>query len=110
MRTLRTLAALGFLFFTACNKSGGLEGEIHPEPAKVEQKQTDLTGKLARATSSEVHLENHPQPLKVDSSTQVTLNGKTASVDQIPPGTQVRVSFRTESGEARATKIEAKSD
>ena len=108
MRATWLMAALGALTFTACNKSGGLEGEIHTEPAKVEQKQTDLTGQIARATSSEIQLENHPQVLKVDSSTQVTLNGKTVSVEQLPAGAEVRVSFRTDAGEARATKIEAK--
>ena len=46
--------------------------------------------------------------MKVDANTQVTLNGKTVSVEQLPAGAEVRVSFRTESGEARASKIEAK--
>jgi outer membrane lipoprotein SlyB len=109
MRVTWMLAAVGFLVLSGCNKSGGLEGEVHTaEPAKAEQKQTDLTGKIARATASEIQLENHPQVVKVDASTQVTLNGRTVSVEQLPAGAEVRVSLRTVSGEARASKIEAK--
>jgi len=112
MRTLWTMAASGLLMLTSCNfnKEGGLEGQVYPDPVKAEQKHTEVTGKIAKATSSEIHLDNHPQPLKVDSSTQVTFNGRTASLDQIPAGTQARVSFRTDSGEARATRVEARSD
>jgi hypothetical protein len=70
---------------------------------------SEVSGKLARATSSEIQLENNAQPLKIDSSTQVTLDGKTASADQLPAGAEVRASFRTDSGEAHATRIEATS-
>jgi chromosome segregation ATPase len=69
---------------------------------------SEMTGKLARATSSEIQLENNPQPLKIDSSTQVTLDGQAASAEQLPAGADVRASFRTDAGEARAIKIEAK--
>jgi len=109
MRTTWMMAALGLMAFTACNKEGGLEGQGYAEPAKVQQNQADLTGKIARATSSEIQLENHPQVLKVDSSTQVTLDGHTVRADQLPAKAEAKVSYRTESGEARATRIEAKS-
>ena len=46
---------------------------------------------------------------EIDSSTQVTLDGQTASAEQLPAGAEVRASFRTDSGEAHATRIEAKS-
>src|SRR5437762_3385162 len=58
MRTLWTTAALG-LMLTACKGEGGLEGLGIAEPAKVEQKQTEVMGKISRATSSEIQLENH---------------------------------------------------
>lgn len=70
---------------------------------------SDVTGKIARATSSEIQLENNVQPLKIDSSTQVTLDGQASSADQLPAGTEVRASFRMDSGEAHAIRIEAKS-
>jgi colicin import membrane protein len=70
---------------------------------------SEVSGKLARATSSEIQLENNAQPLKIDSSTQVTLDGQTASAEKLPAGSEVRASFRTDSGQARATRIEAKS-
>jgi len=139
MRTLWTTVALGFLILPACKGGGGgVEMQPLDEPPKAAQKQTEdaskrapeaqkkagdeqqsaaapasgtseVSGKIARATSSEIHLENHPQPLKVDSSTQVMLDGRTVSIDQLPAGTEVRASFRMESGEAWATRIEAKS-
>ena len=70
---------------------------------------SELTGRLERATASELRLENNAQPLKIDSSTQVTLDGQNTSADQLPPGSEVRASFRQDSGEARAIRIEAKS-
>lgn len=70
---------------------------------------SEVTGKLARASSSEIQLENNAQPLKIDASTQVTLDGQAASAEQLPAGAEVRASFRTDSGEAHATRIEAKS-
>ena len=70
---------------------------------------TEVTGKIARATSSEIQLENNPQHLKIDSGTQVTLDGQAASAEQIPAGAEVRASFLTSSGEAQAVRIEARS-
>jgi hypothetical protein len=70
---------------------------------------SEVTGKIARATSSEIQIENNAQPLKIDSSTQVTLDGRSTSAEQLPAGTEVRASFRTDGGEARAIRIEAKS-
>jgi hypothetical protein len=70
---------------------------------------SEVTGKIARATATEIQLENNAQPLKIDSSTQVTLDGQSASADQLSAGTDVRASFRTDSGEAHAIRIEAKS-
>jgi len=70
---------------------------------------TEVTGKIARATASEIQLENNPRPLKIDQGTQVMLNGQTASAEQLSAGTEVRASFRPDSGEARAIRVEATS-
>ena len=88
----------------------------HIKPGGMAQR-GEQPGRLRRGRSfqraedatSEIQLDSNPQPLKIDSSTQVMLDGKTASADQLQPGSEVRASYTQQSGEAHAIKIEAKS-
>lgn len=65
-----------------------------------------VSGKLAKASDTELRLESVEQPLKIDSSTQVTLDGQTSSAAQLQLGSDVRASYRPD---RTATRVAAKS-
>lgn len=79
------------------------------QPGSTAGGEEQITGKLAKVSDTELQLDSVPQPLKIDSSTQVTLDGQPASAAQLQPGTDVRASFRRQGSEATAIKIDAKS-
>jgi hypothetical protein len=70
-----------------------------------------VTGKVVSAKEGELvvkDLENDEElKLKVESSTQVLIDGRQAPIGNLREGAQVRASFDSVEGERRATRIEA---
>ncbi|HEY2027733.1 MAG TPA: hypothetical protein VGH20_00870 [Myxococcales bacterium] len=66
----------------------------------------EVTGKLAQASDTQLRIDSLQQPLKIDSSTQVTLDGQPSSAAQLQPGSEVRASYRPD---GTAIKVDAKS-
>jgi hypothetical protein len=89
---------------------GGSGAEKQGQQASAQQGST-TAGQLVRASKDEVVLKPQGDPkelkLKVDSSTQVLIDGRQASASDLREGSQVRASFDASKGEPRATRIEA---
>ena len=71
-----------------------------------------VTADVVKASEQELLLGQGGEPsmrLTLNPQTQVTLDGRPASAAQLEEGAQVRASYRSESGEQVATRIEAQS-
>lgn len=66
----------------------------------------EVSGKLAQASDTQLRIDSLQQPLKIDSSTQITLDGQPTSAAQLQPGSEVRASYRPD---GTAIKVDAKS-
>jgi colicin import membrane protein len=77
--------------------------------AQPSQGEQTVTGRATQVSSSEVVLDAaSPSRIKVNEATQVTVDGQSASVAQIPQGSEIRASYRMDGGEATAIRIEVK--
>ncbi len=69
-----------------------------------------VAGRVAQVSASELTLDQAtPSRLKINDSTQITVDGQPGSVSQIPQGSEVRAAYRMDGGEATAIRVEAKS-
>jgi hypothetical protein len=68
-----------------------------------------VSGQLVQASNDEIRVgpsTGNEIRLRITPNTQVTQNGQTTSVANLPPGTQVRASYNIQQGEAVATSVE----
>jgi multidrug efflux pump subunit AcrA (membrane-fusion protein) len=71
-----------------------------------------ISGRVLNASGDKIEVRTPDQGalgLKITDSTAVRVNGKTASVAEIPPGADVRASYQVVDGEAKALTIDATS-
>jgi hypothetical protein len=72
--------------------------------------QQDLRGTLVSTQGDSLQVkdtsDNQLMQLQVSDSTAITLNGQTAQVSQLQPGSDVRASYQMVDGQAKALKID----
>jgi len=83
---------------SAASQTGSAQGE-----------QT-VAARVAQVNGNELVLDQgSPSRIKLNESTQVTLDGQPASAGQIREGHQIRAAYRMDSGEATAIRVDATS-
>jgi hypothetical protein len=84
-------------------------------PAKPQQVQQLVTGRVASASQDELLLSSAGAPgqpqlrLQLNAQTQVLVNGQQGSVADIPEGSQVRASYQDVGGEPTALRVDVTS-
>jgi hypothetical protein len=120
-RKILVVSASALLAMAGCTDRGDTErqGERRAEgqaaqPAGQEasaQSAATITGEVVSAKKDEIVLKEQGKDdelkLKVDDSTQVLIDGREATIDNLREGAQVRASFDSAQGDRRATRIEA---
>lgn len=92
-------------------QSQAQQAQTAPAPqTSTSQAEQTVTARVAQVSGSELVLDQgNPSHIKLNDSTQVTVDGQPASADRISEGSQVRAAYRMDSGEPTAIRIEAKS-
>jgi hypothetical protein len=90
-------------------RAGAPAGQAGEAGAQGRMQQVE--GQVERASADEVVIRSPDQPslkLKVGSDTQVTMDGKRATAEQLQPGTEVRAAYQSQGGDShQAIRIEA---
>jgi hypothetical protein len=118
------VSASALLLLAGCEDRGGADrraggtgssaeaaGQRASGPQATAQGATTATGQVVSAKSDELVLKQQGQDkelkLKVGPQTQVLIDGKQSTIDNLREGAQVRASYDASQGEPRATRIEA---
>jgi len=78
--------------------------------AGTAQGEQTVAARVSQVNGNELVLDQgNPSRLKLNDSTQVTVDGQPASANQIHEGHQIRAAYRMDSGEATAIRVDATS-
>ena len=90
-------------------RTTGQEANGSPAHQSLQAAEQSLTGKVVRKSDDQLRVRTQDQGvviLEVSGTTAVSIDGRAGSLDQIPPGSDVRASYQMIEGKAKATTIE----